>query len=98
MEPKNYNEFTMKRAISLMLRDLNLQQKVDESKVIAHWHDIVGKLIAKHTTQLFIREKKIYLKVDSAALKNELMYLKDEILAKVNEGFSGKLIEDIVLL
>lgn len=98
MEKKDYNEYTMKRAISSMLRDLNLQQKVDESKVIAYWNDIVGKLIAKHTTQLFIRDKKIYLKVDSAALKNELLFLKEEILAKVNEGFSGKLIDDIILL
>ena len=98
MEPNYHNEYSMKRAISKMLSELKLQQKVDESKIIANWNEIVGKLISKHTTQLFIRDRKIYLKVDSAALKNELMFLKDEILMKVNESFNTKLIEDLVLL
>lgn len=98
MEKKNYNEYSMKQAITAMLKNLNLQQKVDEGKVIAYWHEIVGKLIAKHTTQIFIKDKKIYLKVDSAALRNELLFLREEILEKVNEGFDSKLIEDIILL
>lgn len=98
MMKDEFNEYSMKRALSTMIRELGLQQKVDESKVITHWNQIVGKLIANHTQQIFIRDKKIYLKVDSAALKNELMYLKPEILNKVNEGFQGKLIDDIVLL
>lgn len=93
-----FNEYSMKRALSAMIKELGMQQKVDESKVITHWNDIVGKLIANHTQQIFIRDKKIYLKVDSAALKNELMFLKTEILNKVNDGFNGKLIDDIVLL
>jgi predicted nucleic acid-binding Zn ribbon protein len=90
------NEQPLDEAIQDFLNAYNLGSKLDEVKLINSWEDIVGKLVAKHTNNLYIRRKVLFVNLDSDALRAELSYSKSLLLQRLNEFVGKPLIKDIV--
>lgn len=70
---------------------------VDELKVIQSWPKVVGPFIAKHTIDLAIRNKILFVRVDSDSLRNELVYSKSLLLKNLNDLVGKELLTEIVL-
>lgn len=79
------NEQTLGTVIRELLVTLQIEDKLKETQMIASWEEIVGKMIAKHTKSLRIVKRVLYVEVDSAALRNELTYLREKIKKKLNK-------------
>lgn len=92
------NEQTLKEAISDLLEHYHLKNKLSEAKIIADWEKLMGKTIAKYTKHIYIKDKKLFLHVDSAPLRQELTYSKEKIMEIINKEMGEKLIEDVVIL
>jgi len=92
------NETTLKDAILMMLKRYRLESGVDEKRLIAAWDSVTGQMISKHTLDLYIKQKKLFVKLDSAALKNELSYAKTKICEKLNEEVGKEIITSVVFL
>jgi predicted nucleic acid-binding Zn ribbon protein len=92
------NDKTLKEAIEQMLNVYKLKRKYDETGIVASWPDLVGKYIANRTKELFVRDKKLFLRLESSVIKNELMMMRSQIIQKVNEEAGTVLIEDVVFL
>ena len=90
------NDQSIGSAIKEFLQAYRLDQKMNEKKLIHSWEKIVGKMIAHHTRDLAIRNKILFVRIDSSALKNELSYQKEKIMNSLNEEVNAKVIEDIV--
>lgn len=88
----------MKEAIKQMLKVYRLDRKFDETSLIAAWPELIGPAIANRTTQLYIRDKKLYVKVESAVIKHELMLMRRQILGRMNEHVGKVIVEELVLL
>lgn len=85
-------------AIQQFLKQNRLDKKIDSSSLSVNWPEIAGAMIAKHTTRLFIKEHTLFLQVDSAALKNELQFLKSQLIRNINVHLKKELIKELVLL
>ena len=70
---------------------------VDELKVIQSWPKVVGPFIASHTIDLSIRNKILFARIDSDALRNELGYSKSLLLKNLNEVVGKEVISEIAL-
>lgn len=70
---------------------------VDELKVINSWSKVVGQFIASHTIDLAIRNRVLFVRVDSDALRSELSYSKSLLLKNLNEMVGKEVILEIVL-
>jgi predicted nucleic acid-binding Zn ribbon protein len=81
-----------------MLQVYKIKRKYDETSVVAHWPDLVGKSVANRTKDLFIHDKKLFLRIESSVIKNELMLMRTQIISKINEEAKGVLIEEIIFL
>jgi protein required for attachment to host cells len=92
------NDKSMKEAIEQMLNVYKIKRKFDETSIIAAWPDLMGKMVANRTKQIYIFEKKLFLRVESSVVKHEIMQMRDQIIEKVNEKAGSVLIESIVLL
>lgn len=75
-----------------------LQRKYKETYLISSWEKIVGGPIASRTTQIYIQNKKMYVKISSAPLKNELLMSKTKILGLIEDALKEKIIDDLVFL
>ncbi|MCF0200485.1 MAG: DUF721 domain-containing protein [Bacteroidales bacterium] len=70
---------------------------LDEMQIINSWKDVVGPFIASHTMDLSIRNKMLFVRVDSDALRMELSYSKSVLLDNLNKQVGRDVITDIVL-
>ncbi len=91
-------DLNMKEAIKQMLKVYRLDRKFDETALVAAWPELIGQAIANRTTQLYIRDKKLYVKVESAVIKHELMLMRRQILGRMNEHVGKVVVEELVLL
>lgn len=80
-----------------MLDDYKLSGKYNEVNLSQHWEEIVGQMIARNTSKLYIHEKKLHIHLQVAALKNELKYHKKMLVDRVNEFIGDEAINDIVI-
>ena len=92
------NDKTLKEAIEQMLNVYKIKRKYDETGIIAHWPQLVGKSVANRTKELFISDKKLFLRIESSVIKNELMLIRSQIIDKINDEAKVVLVEEIVFL
>ncbi|MBP7389914.1 MAG: DUF721 domain-containing protein, partial [Chitinophagales bacterium] len=78
------NEQPIKDVISEMLSSYHIKDKLAEVDIVQQWEKLMGKLIAKNTQKLYIKDKKLFLHIESSALKQELTYSKSKIIEIIN--------------
>ncbi|MCK4638731.1 MAG: DUF721 domain-containing protein [Bacteroidales bacterium] len=93
---KKSNDQTLKEVINELLEAYKLGDKLKEVRLIDSWEKVVGKLINKHTKNLYIKKKVLFVKLDSAALRNELSYARQKIIKALNKEAKEEVIDDIV--
>lgn len=77
-----------------VLRNLGLQEHVDESQVQGAWADIVGEFIANHSRPVRLRGGVLHIQVLQPTIRFELERTwKTEILKKLKARFGKKIRE-----
>ena len=89
---------TFKEAFDSLLNSYRLDQKYKETEIISSWEEVMGTPIARRTQKIFIRNKKLFLSVDSAALKQELFNSRGKIIEIYTKRFGEIVIEDVVFI
>lgn len=92
------NDKTLKEAIEQMLQVYKIKRKFDETSLIAAWPELMGKAVANRTRQIYIRDRKLFIRVESSVLKNELLMIRSQILARLNEHAGSQVLDEIVFL
>ncbi|MBX2895617.1 MAG: DUF721 domain-containing protein [Cyclobacteriaceae bacterium] len=92
------NSVHIGQAIQKLLKSYHLKSKFDETNLIASWERLVGKVLAKHTKKLHIRNKVLFVELDSPSLKNDLVLHKSKILEIFKAEFGADLLTDIVVM
>lgn len=90
------NEQSLKEVIDEMLKAYKLDGRLSEVRLINSWEKVVGKMIARHTKDLYISRRKLYITLDSAALRDELSYARTKILNMLNEEAGTEVIEEVI--
>ncbi len=91
------NEQSIKDVISNLLGEYKLQDKISEVNIVQSWEKLMGKLIAKNTNKIYIKDKKLFLYLESPALKQELIYSKSKIIDIINKETGTVLINEVVI-
>ena len=92
------NDKSLKEAIEQMLNVYKIKRRYDETAIIANWPGLVGKSVANRTKELFIRDKKLFLRIESSVIKNELVLMRSQIISKINDEAKTELVEEIIFL
>ena len=92
------NDKSLKDAIEQMLNVYKIKRRFDETAIVTLWPDLVGKSVANRTKELFIKDKKLFLRIESSVIKHELVMMREQIIQKVNEFAKTELVADIIFL
>ncbi|WP_276089745.1 DUF721 domain-containing protein [Pedobacter sp. JY14-1] len=92
------NDITMKEAIEKLLNVYRLKGRYDETSVVAFWPELMGKAVANRTTQIYVSQKKLFVRLESSVVKNELLMVRAGIIQKINEKAGTEVITEIVFL
>jgi predicted nucleic acid-binding Zn ribbon protein len=66
------------------------------SEIKMKWPDIVGEKIAKVAECTDVKEKVLYVRVDSSSWRQEISFLKEEIISKIRKEIHYNTIKDII--
>jgi hypothetical protein len=94
---KNNNLIKLGDAISQIFKEEKLDEKYSIFAIRNGWESIVGKTVAKHTTQINYAAGVLFVSIDSPVVRNETAYVKEEIMQKVNQFVGKRLIKELVL-
>lgn len=92
----DYNEHTLQDLMKQMFKDCDMIDKANEMDIIKTYRFVVGDLISKLTQDIKLRNKTLYVKISSAALRNELSYKKQDLIIKINSELNYSAIDSIV--
>ncbi len=94
---QNANEESLKEVIGKLLDSYGLTSKLNETKIKDNWEDLMGDMISKHTESIYIKENTLFLKIDSAPLRQELSFSKDKILEIINGAIGQDNIKEVII-
>ena len=92
-----HNEHSLKDAITHLMKTYKLDDRLAEKRLISSWENVMGSMIAKHTTDIYIKHQQLFVTLDSAALRNELLLAKSKIVKMLNEAVGSTVINEVIL-
>ncbi|MEO7082261.1 MAG: DUF721 domain-containing protein [Flavobacteriales bacterium] len=94
---KRKNDQTLGEAMDRLVDAYGLREKLDEQAVASLWDELAGGMVARHTVAVKLRRGKLYIKVDSAPLRQELTYMRDGLIKTINERMGRVVVEKVQL-
>ncbi|WP_372641788.1 DUF721 domain-containing protein [Ancylomarina sp.] len=83
--------------VKLVLKEQGLDVKLKELELIKAWENVIGTNVSNATTDLYIKNRKLFVHVRSSIVRNELMLIKTGLILALNKEVNGKIIDDIVI-
>lgn len=88
---------SIKDVVSDYLKENELGGKLDEQEMIRLWYEITGKMVANATRSVSIRNRKMFVKIESSVIRNEISMIREGLIRELNSRFPEPLIDDIIL-
>ena len=85
-------------AIQELLKTYHIKSKFDEANFVQSWERLVGKPVAKRTRKVVVRNKVLFVELDSPGMKHDLSLHKPQILELFAREFGQGVIADIVIM
>lgn len=92
------NDITLKQGIEKLLAHYKLKGRYDETGLVNMWPELMGSAVGNRTKQIYIHQKKLFVRIESSVVKNELLMVKTAIIEKLNEKVGAEVINDIIFL
>lgn len=91
------NDEPVGNVVLRMIRAYGIQDQYYEARAKQLWQEMMGDHIAQYTQSVYVRKRKLYLTLSSAALRQEMNFSKDKIKKYINEGIGQDFIRDVVV-
>ena len=85
-------------ALQDLLKSYRLEDTYQEKVLLASWPKLMGKTIADRTGNLYIKDKKLFVKITSGPVKKELQLNKSKVIARIEAEVGKGIVDDIVFL
>ena len=85
----------LSKSLSILLKSLGIENKIKQNEIIVRWPEIVGEKLSKVTTADKIENGILFVRVANSAWRNELIYMKTEIINRIYSSLNTDIIRDI---
>lgn len=79
------------------MQQSQLKGAVQALQIEEIWEQIMGKTVARYTDKIQIHGQTLYVNTTVAALRQELLYQKENIIKRVNEALGERVIQEVVI-
>ncbi len=88
-------QYSIGEALKLLMEKSGWAPKAHELRMREEWEQIAGKTISKYTRNLYLSGGTLTIYTDVAALKQELLLAKPQLMATINEYFAEQVVKEI---
>ena len=78
-----------------VMRKDGLETPLNEKRVIDLWDQVAGPMAARYTTEKFIRNQTLFVKIINPSLKADLMMRRTELQVLLNQKVEAFVISEI---
>ena len=82
--------------IRRFFRQNGLESPLNEYRLVQAWKDVVGPVISKYTSNLYIKNQILYVHLTSSVLRQELMMGREILVRNLNERVGAQVIVNII--
>ncbi len=84
-------------AIQTFLKESKFDRKIAEVDAVGSWESIIGKPIARATTNIYIQNGTLHVHLNSSIVRNELFMMRNDIIRAINNHAGSVIVKAIVL-
>lgn len=81
--------------IQQLLREEGLETPLQQKRLIDSWETVTGRIVARYTTEKFIQNQTLYVKIVNPALRQDLAMMRQQLVKRLNEQVGSFIISDI---
>jgi predicted nucleic acid-binding Zn ribbon protein len=96
--PRKKDAAPLADAFQDLLKAYRLEDTYQEKLLISSWPSLVGKTIADRTSNVYIKDKKLFVKITSGPVKKELQLNKSKVIALIESQIGKGIVEDVIFL
>ncbi|MGB5988800.1 MAG: DUF721 domain-containing protein [Marinifilaceae bacterium] len=85
------------KVIKSVFESLGYGKKLKEMELIDAWKEVIGVSVANRTEKIFLNNGKLYVKINSPVVKNELLMLKEGIKVALNNKVKANIVKEIII-
>lgn len=78
-----------------LLREEGLETPLQQKRLIDSWEAVTGRIVARYTTEKFIQNQTLYVKIVNPALRQDLAMMRQQLVKRLNEQVGSFIISDI---
>lgn len=90
------NTELLKDVIFQFLKEKHLDVPLLERKLVAAWPVVLGSNIVQYTTEIYVKNKILFVKLSSSVLRHDLFLSKENIIKSLNQHVGAEVIQDII--
>lgn len=90
------NTETIRDVIEQFLKQKKLDKPLFEKKIIDAWPEVLGKNIMNYTSNLAVKNRKLYVTITSSVLRHDLFISRENIVESLNKHVGSHVIDEIV--
>ena len=87
----------IKNLLNTFLKKNKLEKGLLDLEVKKVWYELMENGVSNYTTDVSLKNKTLYIKLSSPALKEELSYGKEKLINLINERFKKTIVQKIIL-
>lgn len=93
---KRNNTEKLGDVIMQLLRQEGLETPLNLYRLIESWKDVVGPVIFRHTTNIYIKNQTLYVQLSSSVIRQELQMGRELLIKNLNSRVGAQVIVDII--
>lgn len=77
------------------LREEGLETPLLQKRLVDAWDTVVGAAVARYTTEKFIKNQVLFVKIVNPALRQDLSMMRAQLVRRLNEAVGTQVISDV---
>jgi len=87
---------TINQLVKKLIEQSPYRHKLEEASIIDAWYRIMPTIVKRRTEQIYVKQNKVFVKLNSAPLRQELQNTKHQILKMLQPYVIDYTIVDIL--
>ena len=94
---RQHNDENLGVLIRRLVESYGLKDRLAEVRLRQLWLELIGQGLDAYTRSIQLKEGKLYIRIESASLRQELSYAKEKIQRFMNEGLGENRIQEVII-
>ena len=98
MKKRNQKEEKLSEVVDKYISNVGLKNRFLQQEVISIFNKKMGPFLLKKVSTVYVKDKKLFLKLTSAPFKEEIRMQKTKLISQINFDLDKDYLVDVVLL